>query len=173
MSTEDEILVDFQSEANTLLSELLEILETCEEDFSKVQELEGFGQRVDRIMGGAKSLALQYTDPDHLIHRIGDCAAICKIVGYKASQIKDQKNFYDICVALLLDATEMLEQLVAALTDSDSAKGKTLFTPAFVERLRWVSSQFGADVRASVDVNQGTNKLKQDEIDDLLKKLGF
>lgn len=173
MSTDSEILIDFQNEANGLIIELLEILESCEEDFSKVQELEEYGQRVDRIMGGAKSLALQFPDTEHAIHKIGDCAAICKIVGYKASQIKDQKNFYDVCVALLLDATEMLQQLTASLTSDQALNPEKIFTPTFIERLRWISSQFAADVRASVDVNQGSSKLKQDEIDDLLKKLGF
>jgi hypothetical protein len=148
------------------------ILETCEGDYSQVKGLEEYGQNVDRIMGAAKSLALM-AKPDHLIHKIADYSAICKAVGYKSSQIQDNEQFYDICVALLSDGTEVLQAMIDNLTEGN-ATVKELFSKTFLERLRWVSSVFSADIRGSVDVHKGQKtKLSQNEIDDLLKKLGL
>lgn len=167
-----EILKEFQNESKILIDKMISILETCEGDFSQVKGLEEFGQNVDRIMGAAKSLAL-LADPDHLIHKIADYSAICKAVGYKSSQIQDNEQFYDICVALLLDGTEVLRTMIDTLTSGKTAV-KELFSKTLLERLRWVSSVFSADIRGSVDVHKGEKKkLSQNDIDDLLKKLGL
>ncbi len=173
MSLDYEILKDFLSESKDLISKMESILEQAEGDFSQVKSLEEYGLNVDRIMGAAKSLALMVTDENHLIHKVGDYSAICKAVGYKASQIKDNEQFYDICVALLLDGTEVLDQMIDGLGTGKSDI-KELFSTTFLERLKWVSAQFGAEYRASVDVNKTSKtKLDQSEIDDLLKKLGL
>lgn len=166
-----EILKEFQDESKTLIAKMNEIIDKCEGDYSQVESLEDFGQTVDRIMGAAKSLALM-VPPDHLIHRIADYAAICKAVGYKSSQIKNNEQFYDICVALLADGTEVLEAMIDGL--SEKVELKELFTKTFLERLRWVSNEFGAEVKSTVDVNKGKkDKLTQNDIDELLKKLGI
>lgn len=152
---------------------MLAILEKCEGNYDQVERLDEFGQIVDRIMGAAEMIGLQISDPNHMIHKVSDYAAICKAVGYKASQIKDNDQFYDICVALLLDGTEVLQMMMQELT-SDKKNIKDLFTQTFLERLRWVSAQFGAGFRSSVDINKGQKeKLDQTDIDDLLKKLGL
>lgn len=169
---DSQILKDFLGESKTLIERMTDILEKCEGDFSQVQSLEDYGQNVDRIMGAAKSLAIS-VDPKHLIHKIGDYAAICKAVGYKASQIKDNEQFYNICVALLLDGTEVLEQMIDGVSDGKS-EIKELFSQTFLERLKWVSAQFGSQYRASVEVAKTPkNKMNQSDIDDLMKKLGL
>jgi hypothetical protein len=167
-----EILKEFQTESKGLITFTLEILESIEGDYKKVSRLEEYGQTVDRIMGGAKSLALT-AGPDHFIHKVGDYAALCKAVGYKASQIKDNPQFYDICVALLLDATEMLQDMIDDIAETDHKNIAEVLTVTFLDRLRWVSSQFSPDVRASVDVNKGAKqtRMSQNDIDDLLAKL--
>lgn len=175
MATADldkEILKEFQEESKTLISYMLEILETVEGNFKQVQRLEDYGQNVDRIMGGAKSLALA-APPGHFVHKIGDYAALCKAVGYKASQIKDNPGFFDICVALLLDATEMLEEMIENLDGGESQDMKAILSSTFLDRLRWVSSQFSPDVRASVEIKKDEAKVRmnQTEIDELLKKI--
>ncbi len=172
-SLDNEILKEFQLESQTLIVKMNEILEGCEGDYSQVQSLEEYGQNVDRIMGGAQSLALGFSDKNHMIHKIGDYSAICKAVGYKASQIKGNEQFYDICVALLLDGTEVLTTMVSHL-DTGKTDLAELFSQTFLDRLRWVSSQFGADVRASVAVKKAPDaKMGQEDIDALLKKLGL
>ncbi|MGZ6434002.1 MAG: hypothetical protein ACXWRE_11755 [Pseudobdellovibrionaceae bacterium] len=158
-------------ESKGLILDLLELLEEIEGDFSKVSQLEGYGQKVDRIMGGAKSLALLVSG-DHPLRMVADYAELCKTVGYKASQIRNNPQFYDICVALLLDATETLRDWIEGLETDTAEDLKNSFTRTFLERLRWVSSQFSADVRATVDATNNTKKMAQNEIDDLLRKLG-
>ncbi len=111
MSLQDVIVVDFQTESKSLIDQMIEILETCESDFTKVKNLEQYGQIVDRIMGAAQSIAMEVKDQAFL-KNIGDYAALCKMVGYKASQIKSNPQFYDVCVALLFDATAMRNSMV-------------------------------------------------------------
>lgn len=166
-----QILKEFQSESKILITKMASILESCEGHPEQAHSLEEYGQNVDRIMGAAKSLAL-LEKPDHMIHKIADYSAICKVVGYKSSQIQGNEQFYDICVALLADGTEVLQEMIDSL--SQPVEIKELFSRTFLDRLRWVSNQFGEDVKSSVDVQKGQkNKLNQNEIDELLKKLGI
>jgi len=166
-----DIVKDFMLESKGIIQDLVDLLESVEGDFSQVSQLEGYGQKVDRIMGGAKSLAL-LVPQDHPLHMVADYAALCKAVGYKASQIQGNPQFFDICVALLLDATETLSEWIENLGKDSAEDMKSSLTTTFLERLRWVSNQFGADVRSSVDANQKSKKMDQNEIDDLLRKLG-
>lgn len=125
-------------------------------------------------MGGAKSLALM-APPDHALYMVADYAALCKAVGYKASQITDNEQFFDICVALLLDATENLNHLIKNVDKSEALLRDTI-PQAFIERLRWVSNQFNDSYSMSVGAGgatTGTPKMHQSDIDDLLKKLGL
>lgn len=171
-----EILKEFQIESKTLIDQIMGILESCEGDFGQVKRLEEYGQVVDRVMGGAKSLAmgLSGVDSEHFIHKIGDYAALCKAVGYKASQIEDNQQFYDVAVAFLLDATEMLTEMIDKILEPRATNFKDLFTQTFLDRLKWISSQFGAEYRASVDVNKNkSKKMSQTEINELLQKLGL
>ena len=165
-----DIVKDFVIESKGIIQDLVDLLESIEGDFSQVGQLEEYGQKVDRIMGGAKSLAL-LVPQDHPLHMVADYAALCKAVGYKASQIQGNAQFFDICVALLLDATETLSEWINNLGNDSAEEMKNSFTSTFLERLRWVSNQFGADVRSSVDA-QKPKKMDQNEIDELLRKLG-
>ncbi|MNK01175.1 hypothetical protein D3C87_189700 [compost metagenome] len=170
MSIDKEIVKDFVTESKNLIHQALELLESIEGDSSQAQELEAYGNSVDRIMGGAKSLAL-LAPPTHSLHMISDYSALCKAVGYKASQIKNNPQFYDVCVALLLDATETLEALIDRVDETSDVLKKTL-PQAFIERVRWVSNQFSSEYRGSVD-STGSKTMNQSEIDDLMKKLGL
>lgn len=165
-----EIVEDFVNESKTLIESMIDLLEGIEGDFSQVQKLADYGNSVDRIMGGAKNLSLM-APKDHALHMISDYAALCKAVGYKASQIKNNEQFYDVCVALLLDASETLDSLLERIHEDENVLKETI-PQAFIERLRWVSHQFNESY--SMSVGAGTpQKLKQSEIDDLLKKLGL
>jgi hypothetical protein len=171
MSIDKEIVEDFVNESKHLIEDLLELLESIEGDFSQVKKLADYGNNVDRIMGGAKSLALM-APPDHALHMISDYSALCKAVGYKASHIRDNEKFFDICVALLLDATETLSDLLSRIHEDGNLLRQTI-TPAFIDRLRWVSQQFSDDVDASVGTGNSPTKMDQMGIDELLKKLGL
>lgn len=170
MAIDKDIIKDFVDESKELIHQLLELLEGIEGDFSQVKVLAEYGNRVDRIMGGAKSLALM-ADPGHPLFLIGDYAALCKAVGYKGSQIRGNQQFYDICVALLLDATETLDTLMDHIEDNEQDLKKVI-PAAFLERLRWISKQFNENYSESVDVKKDAGEAPLD-INDLLKKLGL
>ncbi|MEK6774046.1 MAG: hypothetical protein AABY64_08900 [Bdellovibrionota bacterium] len=177
---DDNILYGFTSESNILINELLEKLEAIEEmdDDQKSKEkksslLADCGNQVDRIMGGAQSIAMALPENKTLI-LIGDMAQLCKAVSYRASKVSNNSSLVKTAVALLLDVTEILQNAIHAL-ESETPEGQVTFTPAFVERLRWFSSQFAQGISGTVDskTKTGAPSLGQSDIDDLLKKLGF
>lgn len=166
-------LDSFLRESKTLVENMLDILSKCEGNFSQVKSLERYGMEADRIMGAARSWSLLVGDPVHPINKVADYAALCKTVGYKAANIQDNEQFYDICVALLLDGTEVLQAMLEGLKTGD-IKVKDFVSATFLDRLRWVSSHFTAEHGIVGDIHKGKNtKLTQDDIDVLLKKLGF
>ncbi len=172
MILDESILKEFVQESKSLIMESLEILEEVESDPSQVKKLEVYGNSVDRIMGGAKNLALM-AEAGHPIHFIGDYCALCKAVGYKSSQIVNNPDFLMICVALMLDATEMLNEMVEKLISTEKMEATTL-SKTFLDRLQWVSNQFGKDIRETVGAKaSGEKSFGQSEIDELLKKLGI
>jgi hypothetical protein len=160
------ILDDFTKESLILVDECIELLESIENDPSEVERLSDFANRIDRVMGGAKSLAL-IAPADHPLHLIGDYCAICKSVGYQGAGIQNNDQFFNIVVALLLDAVEMTKILFEKL-DSSATELKKLFTTTFLERLKWISFQY--DELAKKRTGQ---HMQQNEIDELLKKLGL
>lgn len=166
----NEIVKDFVDESKGLIHELVELLEEIEGDYSQVNRLADYGNKIDRIMGGAKSIALLLPD-DHAVHMIADYTGLCKAVGYKASQVQNNKQLYDIIVALLLDATETLDGMMSRLNVSATELKKSI-SNTFLERVRWVSDQLSDDLNSSVDAGTG-GKMAQDEIDEMLRRLGL
>lgn len=168
----DPIIVDFIEESKNIIIDLNEALNHAEGGIRLSSHLETYGQMVDRILGGAKTLAMNVDGGHPIIEKIGDYAAICKAVGYKASQIKDNEQFYSVCVALLMDATEVLVEMLDALENGQAIDTKDMISQTLIERLRWASSKFSAEYRESVAVKK-VPKMNQDEINILLAKLGI
>jgi hypothetical protein len=184
----DEILEGFREETKGLLQELGDILEEVEEDLSKNQKLEDFGQRIDRIMGAAKTLNVDFPHP--VFNDVGAFAEVCKIVGYKASQLKNQPDFCNIVVAFLLDAVDVLNQIVDQLKPHNKTDINQLIPKTFLDRLRFIASKFDTSLRATLGSTASSEpKLDsqksstapsakedaaqtQNTIDDLLKQLG-
>ncbi|MCB0365577.1 MAG: hypothetical protein H6624_04090 [Bdellovibrionaceae bacterium] len=170
----DEVVTEFKSESQEILARLTALLEDLEEDPGRVNELDGYGQKVDRIMGGAMSLA-SAMDNDPLLNQIGACAGLCKTVGYRGSQIpEEQGGFAKAVIGLLLDMTEMLQTMVEKV---GSEKNFDLSSPLYltvVDRLKWVSEQFQDGTRSSLKIagTQGTAKDFGENINDLLKRMG-
>lgn len=166
-----EILKDFVAESKQIVNSSLSLLEGIEGNYSKISELEVYGNNIDRIMGGARTVALG-VGQDHVLFMISDYAALCKAVGYKASQIKNNESLFNICVGLLIDATEMLSNILDNI-DKDTETLKRKLPQEFIERVRWASNQFKDDLRESVDVskNKDRKKMNKREIDELIRKL--
>lgn len=169
---DNELLDSFIEESKAYFSDLIETLEQVESEiqgnFYDPAKLEHYGNLVDRVMGSAKNLALM-APAGHAMHFIGDAAALCKVVSYKASKVKNNPQLINICVALLLDVTEILELILDDINQSAKTLQKR-FPANFIERLRWASEQF--DKSISGTVSHTSSNQSQTEIDQLLKKLG-
>ena len=172
----DEILDGFKEESKALIDEMLELLEEIEGNPGLYQRLEEYGIRVDRIMGTAKSLASSGIAAEQT-SQIGAYCEICKIVGYKGSQVGVQTVF-DLVVAFLLDATELLKEMTDEIADSSGTAWRKFTNETFLDRLRWLDKQLGDRLRATVGSSKSDAKAKggeslQREVDEVLKQLGI
>ncbi|MEZ4871043.1 MAG: hypothetical protein R2827_02115 [Bdellovibrionales bacterium] len=149
------------------------ILDDIEDRFEQRHQLESYGQVVDRIMGGAKSLAMALDNTKHL-DQVGNYAELCKLVGYKASQIEDNEQFFNIVHGLLTDATEMLLEMVQTFGTENEKNIKEHLSTTFLDRLKWVNGQFDENIRSTLALDsESGKKASQSEIDDLMKSLGL
>jgi hypothetical protein len=161
----DEILVEFVGETKSLVEDMTAALEVVEEDPTKVQELERFGQVIDRIMGGAKTIALDFP-AIHPIHTLANFAELCKVIGYKASQVHNNSHLITVVVSFLFDATETIEELLRNIEANDVHRMNSVVTATFLDRLKWLTQSFDESLRATVATSS------QEDINDLLRKLG-
>lgn len=145
----EEILKEFGAESTNLIAQLNEILEQLEENATQSGLFEEFGQVVDRMMGTASTLSIDF-DPGHPLHTIAKYCELCKIISYKSSQITNQPQLLTVVVALLLDATETLEKLVTAAVNQSQESLQDLVTKTFLERLHWIAGRFDKNLRATV-----------------------
>lgn len=172
MDATNELISEFQSEAKEIAGQSLEILESIEGDYSQRKRLQDYGLLVDRVMGAAKSLALVTPELKDTLNIIGAYTELCKQVSYKCSRIDNNENLYNIVVALLLDATEMLERMITAIKKESALDIKSFLTTTFLDRLRWISKQFSPDASGTVS-HGGGDPQAQAQIEHLLKSLGI
>lgn len=164
----DELITDFQSESKMLTGQLMEILETIEGDYSQFKRLEEVGQLVDRVQGTAKSLAVGLPELAAPLEAIGKYGELCKAVAYKGSQVANNEQLFNIVVALLLDAAEMMDEMIASVNAAEALDFKKVLSNAFVDRLKWLEKQFPSHLRASVGTGQTGG-----DINDILKSMGL
>lgn len=165
-SMDKEIVREFVSESKQIVTECLNLLESIEGNFSQVTLLETYGNNIDRIMGGAKTLGLDLSE-ENVLSMISDYAAVCKNVGYKAAQIKGNEAFFNVCVGLLIDGSEMLSRLLDK-AEMPLVEVRKTIPVEFIERVRWALQQFSSDVRSTV---ASTPSLSQEEVNALLNRL--
>ncbi len=161
------ILEDFKEGSLDLISECIVLLETIQDNALEVEKLNDFASRIDRVMVGAKSLALM-APKDHALNLVADYCAICKSVGQQGSQVFNNDQLCSVVVALLLDAVEMIQDLFTKM-DLTAEELKKSLTSTFLDRLKWISSQYD---ELKKNRNNG-KKLAQNEIDEVLRKLGL
>jgi hypothetical protein len=168
----DDMLKDFCDESKGLCEQLDEILDKVESDVTtQVKHLEGFGQIVDRIMGGAKILALDYP-PEHPVHAIGTFTELCKLIGYKASQVTNNPNLTTVVVAFLQDAMETLEALLEEIVSPQPQHVSEFITMTFIDRLKWLATKFDENLRATVAVSKESAQSTQNDVEALLRQMG-
>lgn len=158
----EEIVIGFTEEADALYDQLMEILESYEDDPSQ-KKLEEFGQVIDRVMGAAKSIEA---------HRTGNFCELGKTISYKASQSMDQE-LLNIVVAVLFDTVEILQKMNMKIIKEKTEELNDVNLDRFSTRLRWLSEKFQNIERASVAFETDTGGADQKSIDELLASLGL
>lgn len=160
----DEIIEEFCKESKALLDEAEGFLEASEDGgLGAKKNLEDYGQRVDRIMGSAKSIAMG--NGSKTLQSIGLISELGKVISYKGAQI-DEEALYKIVVAFLFDATEALMDLVNSLKQGESDTNTDYKT--LLDRLRWISTKFDPNLSGTLKTHS-----PEEEVRELLKKLGL
>lgn len=134
-------MIEFQTESQTILGELLSVVDDLEnaEDFDPKLFAE-FAQKIDRIMGGAETLAL--LDPEHTgLKFMAETARLCKQIGYKVSESKNPA-LVPIVAGFWADVVEVLQTLVRNLEDIPACQRITEgFSGTLKSRLEWIAKQ--------------------------------
>jgi chemotaxis protein histidine kinase CheA len=135
-----DILRSFNEESRQLLDELSEVLGRIEQSKGEFPTalFDEFAQKIDRIMGSAKTIGVHVPSHQGLI-AIGKLAELCKYVGYKAAQKKDVR-LVPICAAFWADTLENLNTLMENLENQPrSAEIAQGFTDVIQTRLKWLA----------------------------------
>ncbi len=136
-----DILDGFRGESTSLISELNPVVEKIEESgetFPNESILE-FSQKIDRVMGAAKTIAMMEPEHPGLISK-GKLCELAKVIGYKAMQAKDNK-MVPVLGAFFADTVETLQELVDALEDEvESAEITKNYEKITKGRLEWLAN---------------------------------
>lgn len=163
------LLSEFLRETYRLLDECETLLEQIESDFTQAPRLEEFSNKIDRVMGAAKSLALM-AEPQHPMHIIGDITGLCKVLSQRASNVSSQQRLFEVTIAFLLDAVEITRNLTKTLEDPQ-ASVSTELKNVMVARTKWISDVYKTLPKDLLDIPP-EDRLAQDDVDAIIKKLG-
>jgi hypothetical protein len=147
MNIDPEILNEFRAESKGLLEELQGVVEKLEETeaTSVFPEalLTEFAQKIDRIMGAVKTMALLEPGHEGFIS-IGKLAELCKSIGYKAAE-KKNTAMLPIFSAFWADTIEVIESLLKCIeSPEETHKIAQSFPPVLAQRLAWLKSKIEA-----------------------------
>lgn len=171
MSAQDlKLMNEFRGRAQPLLSQMSEILDRVEGQITEAPKLLEFARIIDLIHQSSRTLGQGADSVSHPIHRIGDYALICRAVATQTAEISENATLFDTAVALLMDANEVLGEMVAMTGEGKEDPVRKHLNQKLVERLQWLNYQF----RGMIPKNKipEEKKMGQGDIDDLLKKLG-
>jgi len=139
----DELIQEFCQDVRAILEELSPLIDSIEFKNTRPGDLESFGQKVDRIMGAAKSLGYE---------SIGTISELCKAVSYKASQSQDP-NLVRIVTGILAEALEALSVLVKSLENNGTELSDDPQVLAICSRLNFLQNKLAFIQRSSVAVD--------------------
>lgn len=150
-----ELAQGFKEESLSLTKELKGVVERLETPSSEFPAalLQEFSQKIDRIMGAAKTLSLEA--PEHQgLRRIATFAEICKYIGYKVAEQK-QVKIIPIVAAFWSDVLAATEDLLAAFEDESKAAQITRdFVPVLTKRLEWLKGKVASAAQGSATATQ-------------------
>lgn len=156
----DDILEEFCNDANQIIAELELILEKLEDSPEQYILLESYGQKIDRIMGAAKSLGYE---------KIGSLSESSKIISYKVAQTKN-KEFIKIAVAILFDAVDAINEILQNLIEKKEEIIDTSRENAVFSRVKFIADKLTHIQRASVAIDDQELLGMADSFAELKKK---
>lgn len=139
---DEDIIRDFQSESRVVLGELQIVVAKLDDaaPAEVPQLLSDFAQKIDRIMGAAKTLSMM--DPSHMgLTLLSKLSETCKSLGYKAAA-KNDPALTPHLAAFWEEVLEVVEALLDKVNDPAASnqiateQGKTV-----VGRLDWILSK--------------------------------
>jgi hypothetical protein len=162
------ILDEFRKESMGIIKELSEIvdkLEVPQADFP-AQLMSDFAQRIDRIMGAAKTLSME--DPAHLgFLRIGQLAELCKVIGYRAANV-GTRSMVPLFAAFFADVVEIISKMFTTLEDGEKCAALAKpFSEVLQKRLEWLVTKLNDATKGGAQEEKALNA------EELLKSLGF
>ena len=141
LSPEQKALIeDFTQESKEILDGLEDIIADLETGRGKAEGFATIALKIDGIMGCAKTLGLEGLPELSLALKvISNLAEGCKMLGYKAAQVKEGE-VVKIVAGFLADAVEMVENAI-----DDLNKGYISFDAEDAARIKdrivWISGK--------------------------------
>ncbi len=157
-----EILKFFMEETSQLLQDLEGVLERIEEAGEErfpEAELREFAQKIDRVMGAAKTLDAETPGSPGVAFVANVCEA-CKGMGYQAAALK-RGNLIPVFVGFWAETLEILTEVTAALNDPRAAAAAVASHSSRLQaRLAWLAERVAP-----------ANEEERRKVSELLRKL--
>ncbi len=152
MTPDQKSLVDdFTSESLQIVSDMQKLLDDIEAGLKPHSDFAHFAQRIDGIMGCAKTLGLDGLENLKLpLAAISNLSEGCKSLGYKGSQVKDQ-SIAAIIAGFMADALEILEQALDDL-NSEIVTIDADQTNRIKDRLTWLGTQMKLSAKDQAEI---------------------
>ena len=158
---EDEIFRVFIADSTTILEAAIAILTEVEENPQEFLKLTVYSNAIDRVMGGAATVAMSF-EQDHAVNLVRDYAAACKSLSLQVQEVSGNAELFRTLVALLLDATEVLGRILGNLNLSTSDIKKVIPQNS-IERVKVISDAFKKvkKIESQSDLDQVLKKYSQ------------
>lgn len=141
MELDKELLTDFCTESNGLVDELEAVVEKLEEaEGFPVAEMKEFAQKVDRIMGTAKTILMMA--PGHPgITFLSVITEMCKTIGYQAVAL-NKAPLVPIFAGFWAETVEVMRELLAVLDSPEKTQSLIQARSASLQkRLTWLADK--------------------------------
>lgn len=141
MALDAELLEGFTSESKQILTELEELVEELEESkgfpSEKIQE---FSQKIDRIMGAAKTL-LTIDKENTGIRFLANTGEICKAMGYEAAALP-RPELVPFFASFWAETVEVMQEVLSNIADTRKCQAIVVAKSSSIEkRLIWLASK--------------------------------
>lgn len=162
MELDKEILDDFRAESSALINELellVNELEECDGIVFPEEQLKVFSQKIDRIMGVAKTL-LSVVPGHEGMTFLANVSEMCKTMGYQAAALKRAK-LVPIFAGFWAETVEVMQEVLEKLESEANTKVVIESRSALLQkRLSWLAEKVAPD-----------NEEERQKVVALLKKL--